>query len=212
MPILQLELPVFKKLTTSFLSGMDIFFPHLSYEATIFFLKRLTGIPGYQYKVDLSKEFFCDQIFSLEEFQRFSKILEAVPEEKYKAKLFFQQKLQLLSTIKETDIIGEILESMTVQEINEDEIVNYLNDDQFYELSTDDQKKLNQELAKVKVLDKFTVRLLSNMFIKSKISSVRYHIKYGRLQTPWYKQQTFLFTLLIFVTSVLILSVFKNDN
>lgn len=191
---------------------MELFYPGLSYESTIFFLKRLTGIPGYQYKVDLSKEFFCDQIFSLEEFQRFSKLLEAIPEEKYKAKLFFQQKLQLLSTIEESDVIDEVVESMTVQEINEDEIVNYLNDDQFYALSTDDQKKLNQELAKVNVLHKFTGRLFSDMFIKSKISSIRYHMKYGKLQTPWYKQQTFLFALLVFVTSLLILSVFEKDN
>ena len=209
MPILQLELPVFKKLTTSFLSGMDIFFPNLSYNATVFNLKRLTGIPGYQYKVDLSKEFFCDQIFSLEEYQTFSKMLDAVPGERYKAKLFFQQKLQLLSTIKESDSIDEVMQSMTVQEINEDEIVNYLNDDQFYKLSADDQKKVNQEIVKVSVLDKITGRLLSDLFIKSKISSVRYHIKYGRLQTPWYNQQIFLFAFIIFLASVLILNILK---
>lgn len=209
MPILQLELPVFKKLTTSFLSGMDLFFPNLSYEATVFNLKRVTGIPGYQYKVDLSKEFFCDQIFSLEEYQAIMKILDAVPGERYKAKLFFQQKLQLLSTIKESDLINEVMESMTVEEINEDEIVNYLNDDQFYKLSADDQKKVIQEIGKVNVLDKVTGRLLSDMFIKSKISSVRYYMEYGRLQTPWYNQQTFLFAFLVFVASVLILNIWK---
>ena len=206
MPILQLELPVFKKLATSFLSGFGIFFPALSYNSTLFNLKRITGIPRYQYKVDLSKEFFCDQIFSSEELEKFSK--KSASSDTYQSKLYFQPKLSLFSNIIESDSIDEVMESMTVQELNEDEIVNFLNDDQFYELSPDAQKEVNQELAKVKHLDNLLGRLLSDMFINSKISSVQYYMKYGKMQAPWYKQQTFLFALLIFLLSVLILRVF----
>ncbi|CAO1310604.1 unnamed protein product [Diamesa serratosioi] len=179
VPILQLELPVFKKLTKSFLSGFDMFFPNQSYKSTMFNLKRVTGVPGYQYKVDLSKEFFCDQIFSSEELEKFSMSMDSIPGGKYKTKLFFQPKLQLLSQVEESDSIDEVLQSIKVQEINDEEIVNYLNDHQFYKLSADDQKKVNLELAKVKVLDKLTGRLLSDMFIKSKIESIRYYMKYA---------------------------------
>lgn len=67
MPTIQLETPKFKAMTQALLKGLSPFIPHMSYNIQMFLVKRIIGVPGYQFGVDLAEEKICRQIFSAEE-------------------------------------------------------------------------------------------------------------------------------------------------
>lgn len=78
IPIIQLETPKFKAMTKALLKGLSAFLPHMSYEIQMFFVKRIIGVPGYQYDVDLSKEKICRPIFSTEELAAAKEVIRSM--------------------------------------------------------------------------------------------------------------------------------------
>lgn len=68
--ILQLESPLFKKMLTAMMDGLRHFLPIFSYESTLFLTRRVAGIPGYQFDLDLSKEIRPKNYFSSDEISQ----------------------------------------------------------------------------------------------------------------------------------------------
>ncbi|CRL00466.1 CLUMA_CG013728, isoform A [Clunio marinus] len=93
---LQFDTPTFKKLGEAFIDGMKYFVPFSSFESRLFLARRLAGIPGYQYDVDMSKEFFHRQIFNKEEFKMLEENFQNVPGFEYRRKMVFNDKMNLL--------------------------------------------------------------------------------------------------------------------
>lgn len=91
-----METPTFKKLGKAFIEGMSFFIPFSSYESRLFLARRLAGIPGYQYKADMSKEVFQRQIFTPDELQQFREQFQNFPDHEYRRNMVFDEKMHLL--------------------------------------------------------------------------------------------------------------------
>ena len=75
---------------------MSFYVPFSSYESRVFLARRLAGVPGYQYDVDVSKEYYQKQIFSPEELKRFIEGFQKVPGHEYRRHMVFDEKMTLL--------------------------------------------------------------------------------------------------------------------
>lgn len=64
MPLIQFESPEFRHMVEALFTGLSRFLPHMSYELQMFCVKRMIGIPGYQYKTNPDRERMCRQLFS----------------------------------------------------------------------------------------------------------------------------------------------------
>lgn len=69
IPLLQIETPLFKEMVTALLAGMADFMPHMTYDIQMFTVKRVIGVPGYQFDLDLSKEIICPPMFTTAELR-----------------------------------------------------------------------------------------------------------------------------------------------
>jgi hypothetical protein len=98
IPFLQLESPTFVKLGKAFVDGMSSFIPFSSYESHLFLTRRLTGVPGYQYDIDMRKEVLQRQIFSVDELNRFSEEFQKVVGHEYRRHMVFDEKMYLVET------------------------------------------------------------------------------------------------------------------
>jgi hypothetical protein len=79
---------------------MSFFVPFSSFESRLFLARRLAGVPGYQYDVDLSKEVFQRQIFNPDELQRFITQFQNSPGHEYRQNMVFDEKIYLLEVKK----------------------------------------------------------------------------------------------------------------
>lgn len=69
IPLIQFESPTFRQMVTALFEGMSQFLPHMTYDVQMFTAKRVIGVPGYQYNVDISKECLCRAIFTEPELE-----------------------------------------------------------------------------------------------------------------------------------------------
>ncbi len=76
IPLIQIETPKFKEMMNALLEGLSPLMPHMSYDLQMFLVKRIVGVPGYQYHVDLSKEKICRNIFTNEELTAAKSVIE----------------------------------------------------------------------------------------------------------------------------------------
>lgn len=91
-----METPTFEKLGRAFIEGMIYYVPFSTYESRLFLARRLAGIPGYQYDVDLSKEYQQKQIFTKEELQMLKEHFQNVPGFEYRQNMVFDEKMHLI--------------------------------------------------------------------------------------------------------------------
>lgn len=103
IPFLQLETPTFRRLGKAFIEGMSFFIPFSSYESRFFLAKRLAGVPGYQYDVDISKEVFQRQIFNDEEAKLLVEQFQNDPGREYRRNMVFDKKMYLLEIMRIDD-------------------------------------------------------------------------------------------------------------
>lgn len=155
MPLIQLESPQFKIMLHALFAGMSQFLPHMKYDIQMFSVKRVIGVPGYQYNVDLSKEKMCRQLFSEAELTelrqaifKYSKFeltnftfADGIPLLEVKHNVVEKNLDNQLDTTTLRSALGlentsEINITLTSSKI---EWVNYLNDSKFYELCHRDQ-------------------------------------------------------------------------
>lgn len=67
LPLIQLETPEFRRMVNALCIGLSHVIPHMTYDIQMFTVKRVLGVPGYQYAVDLSKEKMCPPLFTQKE-------------------------------------------------------------------------------------------------------------------------------------------------
>lgn len=79
IPLLQIETPLFKEMVSALLDGMSSFMPHMTYDIQMFTVKRVIGVPGYQFDVDLSKEVLCPSFFTVDELREFHQHFAKIP-------------------------------------------------------------------------------------------------------------------------------------
>lgn len=78
IPVIQLETSKFKEMMNALLKGLSPFMPHMSYDIQMFLTKRLVGVPGYQYEVDLSKETICGSVFDAKELSAAKEVIRTM--------------------------------------------------------------------------------------------------------------------------------------
>uniref|UniRef100_A0A182FHW7 DUF2236 domain-containing protein n=1 Tax=Anopheles albimanus TaxID=7167 RepID=A0A182FHW7_ANOAL len=69
MPSLQLETTLFKQMVGAITDAYTGYMPFMSYESVMFLTRRLIGIPGYQYALDLKKEIICRSVLTKAELE-----------------------------------------------------------------------------------------------------------------------------------------------
>lgn len=82
IPTIQLESQKFQEMTKALLEGLSAFMPNMSYDIQMFLVKRIIGVPGYQYGVDVSKEQICRNIFSAEELNTAREVIRSMYKER----------------------------------------------------------------------------------------------------------------------------------
>lgn len=95
-PFLQMETPTFEKLGRAFIEGMKWYVPFSTYESRLFLARRLAGIPGYQFDVDPSKEYYQKQIFTKDELEKFKTHFQNEPGFEYRRNMVFDEKMHLI--------------------------------------------------------------------------------------------------------------------
>lgn len=117
IPFLQLETPTFQKLGRAFIEGLKFFVPFSTYESRLFLARRLAGVPGYQFEVDMSKEFYHRQIFNKAELKRFVEEFQKTPGHEYRRNMVFDEKMRILDINRidemkhEHDLNGNFLDA-----------------------------------------------------------------------------------------------------
>lgn len=86
---------------------MGYFIPFSSYESRFFLAKRLAGIPGYQYDVDISREVLQRQIFTDGEAQLLASEFQNAPGREYRRNMVFDKKMYLLEVTRIDDLKAE---------------------------------------------------------------------------------------------------------
>lgn len=116
----QLETPLFKKMATSLIDGMGLLIPFSTYESRMFLAKRLCGVPGYQYDLDVSKELSYKSYFTDDEFHAIQQSYAKRPGFEYLKSVTFNNKTCIIEIKKfdhcqhEQDInpIEDLLDNM----------------------------------------------------------------------------------------------------
>ena len=106
-----METPTFIKLGRAFIDGMSFFIPFSSYESRLFLARRLAGVPGYQFDVDMTKEKLQRQVFTVEELKRFKEQFQNSPAHEYRQNMVFDEKIRLLEIQRIDDLKHESDES-----------------------------------------------------------------------------------------------------
>lgn len=195
-----METKIFEKLGRAFSDGMKSFFCFSSYESGLFLTRRLAGVPGYQYRLDASKEYYQRQIFTCEELLKLKVDFQNVKGFEYRRGLVFDEKWHLIDIkkveepedSKEHDesynnllktLEFDNLSKLEVTTIEDEDFKNYLNDEKFKFLSRFDQfvmwlvvKTENADNFFIKFILKFSTSVI---MIAMKIIEIRSkkHIK-----------------------------------
>jgi hypothetical protein len=91
-----METKTFEKLGRAFTEGLKWYIPFSTYESRLFQARRLAGIPGYQYDVDMSKEFHLRQIFTKAELEKIKVEFQNVEGFEYRRNIVFDEKMYLI--------------------------------------------------------------------------------------------------------------------
>uniref|UniRef100_A0A182KG29 DUF2236 domain-containing protein n=1 Tax=Anopheles christyi TaxID=43041 RepID=A0A182KG29_9DIPT len=103
IPSLQLETQLLRHMMRAIVEAFAPYMPFLSYESVMFLTRRLIGIPGYQYSVDMAKEYICRPLLTQAELDA---VLEHMaPRDGYRQveamyRAIFTEKLRIY-TVKE---------------------------------------------------------------------------------------------------------------
>jgi len=176
VPLLQLETPTFRKLGEAFIDGMSPFIPLSNYESRYFLAKRLAGIPGYQYDVDLSKEVFQRQIFTPEELTLLAVNYQKVHGFEYRQQFMFDGRMCLVDIKrlgdcqKAADEDEMLLDSMdynrnifgVYKNNNQDENCNNINDEDYAAIMKVMELKHPSELLITQIEDDDSIRKYQN--------------------------------------------------
>ncbi|XP_053685354.1 uncharacterized protein LOC128734961 [Sabethes cyaneus] len=189
MPLLQFESPLFRKMISAVVDGLGEFVPFDSYDSVIWFVRRVAGIPGYQYGVDIEKETICRRIYSDEELASMRAVYLGKAGYEYMDSAIFDARI-LLFDVKKVSEVCEVnqnsLEKSTVtgvySELHEDgmkkkkvlaNLLELSHDEELVITAVDDEENWRSYLndSKLKNLSnkdlgylKFKCRLMENCY------------------------------------------------
>jgi hypothetical protein len=126
LPLLQLQTPIFEKLAKAVVDGLFAYAMFPTYESRLFLAKRLVGIPGYQFKLDDSKEHFIRQIFTQEELKILKEKFQNVPGFEYRKNFMGDEKIRILDIERNKE---ENYREIRDEKVDEDfkHLINLLN-------------------------------------------------------------------------------------
>lgn len=79
IPEVQLETQLFREMADAYFEGVSDFFPCPPYDVQMFLVKRIVGVPGYQYDIDISKEVLCRPLLTIDDMKEIQQIYLAIP-------------------------------------------------------------------------------------------------------------------------------------
>lgn len=97
---LQFDTPTFEKLGKSFVKGLRWYIFFQSYESSLFAARRVVGIPGYQYDIDVDKEVYQKQIFTDEELKKLRESFQSKKGFEYRKNFVLDEKIHILEVKK----------------------------------------------------------------------------------------------------------------
>lgn len=165
IPALQLEYPLYEKCANLLVKGMHIFTWTSSYESRLFLIKRLAGVPGYQYKINIPKGFYCKKVFSEVEREQIQEKIQSFSEYRQLREILFPEKLLQLEYVKNNkstefaldekyDHAGLVdlfdlvhINDLHIREIDEEKVAQYLNGNQYDMLSKKDKFLVELNIA-----------------------------------------------------------------
>lgn len=165
LPLIQLETPEFRRMVNALCNGLSTLMPHMTYDIQMFTVKRMIGVPGYQYGLDLAKETICRPLFSQKEANDLREQIFQHTGVEYREFTFSTFiPIVKIRTLDKSDLLSidsngnelptryPITSNHFIQEDNNDYNVDisfadpekngwqfYLNDSQYYKLSRHDQ-------------------------------------------------------------------------
>jgi hypothetical protein len=150
IPLLQIETPTFLKLGQAFVDGMQGFIPLSSLKSRVFLARRLAGVPGYQYEVDMSKETIQRQIFTKDELETLKEKFQNVAGFEYRQNFVLDEKIHLLEVKRHENCQKEVKETLKkLDNLDENRNVFGLYEDK-ERLPTDDYEMKIKEFYGVK--------------------------------------------------------------
>lgn len=171
LPLLQLQTPLFEKLAKAVVDGLFAYAMFPTYESRLFLAKRLAGVPGYQYNLDGSKEYFIRQIYTKEELEIIKEKFQNVPGFEYRKNFMGNEKIRILDIKRNKDenyqeVPDEHLDDdfkylmklldlkhsseLKITDLNDSNYKNHLSDKKFHEMSFKDKMMVKLSLDFVK--------------------------------------------------------------
>lgn len=108
IPLIQFESPKFQQMVRALFDGMSQFLPNMSYDVQMFLAKRVLGVPGYQYDVDMTKESVCRPVFTDMELKEIRQYISREPGYEYADEMMFGNGIPLVE-IRQTTV--ELMDS-----------------------------------------------------------------------------------------------------
>ncbi|XP_070500691.1 uncharacterized protein [Chironomus tepperi] len=194
---LQMETRIFEKLGRAIAEGLKWYIPFITYESCLFLARRLAGIPGYQYDVDLSKEFHLRQIFTKAELERIKAGFQNEKGFEYRQNLIFDLNMHLIDIKRmpegsynkldtnQIDIndknsaLMDLLDlkypsELEITEINDNNLKNYLNGRKFKELSKTDQIFVKISIGQLKSINNVIMKPFVELTLSFLLSVMKF--------------------------------------
>lgn len=152
LPLLQLQTPIFEKLAKAVVDGLFWYANFPTFESRMFLAKRMVGVPGYQYKVDESKEYFIRQIFTPEELQMIKEKFQNQPGFEYRKNFLGSEKIRVLEIKR--------MEMKNYKELPNEEV--------------DEELKYLMDLLELKHTSELTITDLDDVTYKNNLSDKKF--------------------------------------
>lgn len=179
--------------------------PFVSFESRLFMVKRIAGVPGYQYDIKVPIDYYQKEVFNAEELKQLNEHFETIPGHESTRHLSLGGKMYLLNVKKlivsnnltdeneniSPDWLGADKNSfleflglnypseLEIVEVDERFIGMYMNDRKFHELSYNDQRKVK---ASIRVNNQFANRfakLIQEAIVSVHIFLMKRFVKNG---------------------------------
>lgn len=137
MPLVQIESNDFRQMVEAFCTGMSTHLPFMSYDVQIFKMRRITGVPGYQFNVNCTNELICRQIFSKLELNEMQQKITHCHGANI-SEFQFLEEIPLIEMDRTQGDDGS--EYVIVDAIDNDSWHEHLGDEKFWELSPKSQR------------------------------------------------------------------------
>lgn len=139
VPLIQIETNEFQKMVRALIDGMSTYLPFMTYDVQMFKMRRIAGIPGYQYNADRSKELLCRSMFCQDELNQMKEMV----------KICHGSEISNFQFLTDVPILGGcVLEAadaskyVEISSISHKDWNKQMSDIKFWQLSAKDRRKI----------------------------------------------------------------------